>query len=145
FIQGINVVDRNGCDIFSALKLPLRVTKGVNTFVLLLLVMIDKEEATPLASKNPIIDYKIHFERNKPYFKIIGADGNHMLFLSFSTLLKNFDIEDLDSLWKLVKERNGVPKIKVLFSSSFMSKLAKSTGYTRLATSTNTSSAIPKG
>nr|GEW25350.1 hypothetical protein [Tanacetum cinerariifolium] len=32
-------------------------------------------EGTPLASKIPIIDYKIHLERNKPYFKIIRADG----------------------------------------------------------------------
>nr|GEW66460.1 hypothetical protein [Tanacetum cinerariifolium]GEZ91290.1 hypothetical protein [Tanacetum cinerariifolium] len=64
-----------------------------------------REEATPLASKIPIVDYKIHLERNKPYFKIIRADGNHMLFLSFSTLLKNFNREDLKSLWKLVKER----------------------------------------
>nr|GEX22953.1 ribonuclease H-like domain-containing protein [Tanacetum cinerariifolium] len=62
-------------------------------------------EATPLASKIPIVDYKIYFERNKPYFKIIRADGNHVLFLSFSTLLKNFDRKDLKSLWKLVKER----------------------------------------
>nr|GEW52666.1 hypothetical protein [Tanacetum cinerariifolium] len=28
-------------------------------------------EATPLASKIPIFDYKIHLDRNKPYFKII--------------------------------------------------------------------------
>nr|GEU73069.1 hypothetical protein [Tanacetum cinerariifolium] len=62
-------------------------------------------EATLLASKIPIVDFKIHFERNKPYSKIIRADGNHMLFLSFSTLLKNFNREDLESLWKLVKER----------------------------------------
>nr|GEW65453.1 hypothetical protein [Tanacetum cinerariifolium] len=64
-----------------------------------------REEATPLALKIPIVDYKIHFERNKPYFKIIRTDGNHMLFLSFSTMWKNFDREDLESLWKLVKER----------------------------------------
>nr|GEW39991.1 hypothetical protein [Tanacetum cinerariifolium] len=62
-------------------------------------------EATPLASKIPIADYKIHFEINKPYFKIIRAYGNHMLFLSFCTMLKNFDRENLESLWKLVKER----------------------------------------
>nr|GEU62974.1 hypothetical protein [Tanacetum cinerariifolium] len=55
-------------------------------------------EVTPLVSKIPIVDYKIHFERNKPYFKIIRADSNHMLFLSFSTMLKNFDREDLESL-----------------------------------------------
>nr|GEY95303.1 hypothetical protein [Tanacetum cinerariifolium] len=53
----------------------------------------------------PIVDYKIHTERNRPYFKIIRADGNHRLFLSFSTMLKNFDREDLESLWKIVKER----------------------------------------
>nr|GEU74462.1 hypothetical protein [Tanacetum cinerariifolium] len=62
-------------------------------------------EATPPKLKIPMVDYRIHFERNKPYFKIIKADGNHMLFLSFSTMLKNFDREDLESLWKLVKER----------------------------------------
>nr|GEU98355.1 retrovirus-related Pol polyprotein from transposon TNT 1-94 [Tanacetum cinerariifolium] len=64
-----------------------------------------REEATPMTSRIPIVDYKIHFERNKPYFKIIRADGNHLLFLSFSTLLKTFDREDLESLWKLVRER----------------------------------------
>nr|GEV13005.1 hypothetical protein [Tanacetum cinerariifolium] len=62
-------------------------------------------EATLLASKIPIVDYKIHLKRNKPYFKIIRADGNHILLLSFNTLLKNFDREDLESLCKLVKER----------------------------------------
>nr|GEX32932.1 putative ribonuclease H-like domain-containing protein [Tanacetum cinerariifolium] len=71
-----------------------------------------REEATPLASNIPIVDYKIHLERNKSYFKIIRADGNHMLFLSFSTLLKNFDKEDLESLWKLVKERYEKTKPK---------------------------------
>nr|GEU34506.1 hypothetical protein [Tanacetum cinerariifolium] len=60
--------------------------------------------ATPLASKIPIIDYKIHTERNRPYFKIIRTDGNHRLFLSFSTMLKNFDREDLESLWKFFRE-----------------------------------------
>nr|GEV21877.1 hypothetical protein [Tanacetum cinerariifolium] len=62
-------------------------------------------EATPLASKVPIVDYQIHHENNKPYYKIIRADGTHKLFLSFITLLKNFDREDLETLWKLVKER----------------------------------------
>nr|GEV07556.1 hypothetical protein [Tanacetum cinerariifolium] len=62
-------------------------------------------DATPLASKISIIDYMIHTERNRPYFKIIRADGNHRLFLSFSTMLKNFDREDLRSLWNIVRER----------------------------------------
>nr|GEX21372.1 hypothetical protein [Tanacetum cinerariifolium] len=62
-------------------------------------------EATPLASKVPVVDYHIHHENNKPYYKIIRADGTYKLFLSFITLLKNFDKKDLETLWKLVKER----------------------------------------
>nr|GEW58103.1 ribonuclease H-like domain-containing protein [Tanacetum cinerariifolium] len=64
-----------------------------------------REDATPLAFKIPIVDYKIHTKRNRPYFKIIRADGIHRLFMSFSTILKNFNREDLESLWKIVRER----------------------------------------
>nr|GEU66043.1 hypothetical protein [Tanacetum cinerariifolium] len=53
-------------------------------------------EATPLALKVLIVDYEIYSENNKPYFKIIRADGNHQLFLSFLSLLRNFDREDLE-------------------------------------------------
>nr|GEV97328.1 zinc finger, CCHC-type [Tanacetum cinerariifolium] len=53
-------------------------------------------EATPLAFKVPIIYFEIYTENNKPYFKIIRADGTHQLFLSFLSLLRNFDREDLE-------------------------------------------------
>nr|GEU51071.1 hypothetical protein [Tanacetum cinerariifolium] len=62
-------------------------------------------DATLLVSKIHIINYKIHTERNKPYFKTIRADGNHMLFISLSTMLKNFYREDLESLWIIVRDR----------------------------------------
>nr|GEV08855.1 hypothetical protein [Tanacetum cinerariifolium] len=62
-------------------------------------------EATPLALKVPVVDYKIYTENNKPYYKIIRADGSHQLFLSFLSLLRNFDREDLEILWQIVKER----------------------------------------
>nr|GEV75945.1 putative ribonuclease H-like domain-containing protein [Tanacetum cinerariifolium] len=62
-------------------------------------------EATPLASKVPVVDYQIHHKNNKPYYRIIKADGTHKLFISFITLLKNFDREDLEMLWKLIQER----------------------------------------
>nr|GEX26951.1 hypothetical protein [Tanacetum cinerariifolium] len=62
-------------------------------------------DATHLASKILVVDYKIHTERNRPYFKIIRADGNYMLFISFSTMLKNFDREYLESLWKIIRDR----------------------------------------
>nr|GEX94567.1 hypothetical protein [Tanacetum cinerariifolium] len=53
---------------------------------------------TPLALKVPVIDYQIPHENNKPYYNIIRADETHQLFLSFITLLKNFDREDLETL-----------------------------------------------
>nr|GEV43581.1 ribonuclease H-like domain-containing protein [Tanacetum cinerariifolium] len=62
-------------------------------------------EATPLALKVYVVNYQIHHEYNKHFYKIIRADGTHQLFLSFITLLKNFDREDLEMLWKLVQER----------------------------------------
>nr|GEZ81265.1 hypothetical protein [Tanacetum cinerariifolium] len=34
-------------------------------------------EATPVASKVPVVDYQIYHENNKPYYKIIRADGTH--------------------------------------------------------------------
>nr|GEV33334.1 reverse transcriptase domain-containing protein [Tanacetum cinerariifolium] len=40
-------------------------------------------EATPLALKVPVINYQIHTEHKKPYYKIIRADETHRLFLSF--------------------------------------------------------------
>nr|GEV52523.1 putative ribonuclease H-like domain-containing protein [Tanacetum cinerariifolium] len=62
-------------------------------------------EATSLALKVPIVDFQIHTENNKPYYKIIRADGTHQLFLSFINLLRNFDREDLEMLMKIVQER----------------------------------------
>nr|GEW36563.1 hypothetical protein [Tanacetum cinerariifolium] len=76
-------------------------------------------EATPLASKVLVVDYQIHHENNKPYYKIIRVDGTHKLFLSFITLLKNFNWEDLEMLWKLVQERFQSLKPKN-FSDDFL-------------------------
>nr|GEW13647.1 hypothetical protein [Tanacetum cinerariifolium] len=55
-------------------------------------------ETTPLARKVPVVDYEIIHFNNKPHYKIIRADGTHQLYVSFITLLKNFDREDLESL-----------------------------------------------
>nr|GFB53803.1 hypothetical protein [Tanacetum cinerariifolium] len=69
-------------------------------------------EATPLARKVFVVDYEIYTENNKPYYKIIRADGSPQLFLSFLSLLRNFDREDLEVLWQLVKERFASSKPK---------------------------------
>nr|GEU44308.1 hypothetical protein [Tanacetum cinerariifolium] len=73
-------------------------------------------EATPLVRKVLVVDYVIIDLNKKPYYKIIRANGTHQLFISFLTLLKNFNREDLEALWSLVKERkamrdNGAKKI----------------------------------
>nr|GEX54474.1 reverse transcriptase domain-containing protein [Tanacetum cinerariifolium] len=67
-------------------------------------------EATPLARKVPVVDYQIVLVDNKPRFKIIKADETHQLYISFTTLLKNFDREDLENLWGIVKKRFSTSK-----------------------------------
>nr|GEZ85989.1 hypothetical protein [Tanacetum cinerariifolium] len=67
-------------------------------------------EATPLARKVPVVDYQIVWIDNKPRFKIIRADETNQLYISFITLLKNFDREDLENLWGIVKERFSTSK-----------------------------------
>nr|GEW06793.1 hypothetical protein [Tanacetum cinerariifolium] len=67
-------------------------------------------EATPLARKVPVVDYQIVHFNNKSHYKISRADETHQLYVSFITLLKNFDREDLESLWSIVKERFSTSK-----------------------------------
>nr|GEV41582.1 hypothetical protein [Tanacetum cinerariifolium] len=83
-----------------------------------------RQEAIPLASKVPVVDYQIHHENNKSYYKIIRVDGSHKLFLSFITLLRNFDREDLETLLKLVKERFETTEPKN-FSDDFLLNILK--------------------
>nr|GEZ45555.1 reverse transcriptase domain-containing protein [Tanacetum cinerariifolium] len=55
-------------------------------------------EAIPLAQKVPVVDYQVVVIDNKPRYKIIRADDTHQFYISFTTLLKNFDREDLKTL-----------------------------------------------
>ncbi|GJY98040.1 hypothetical protein Tco_0514950 [Tanacetum coccineum] len=75
-------------------------------------VMPDEEDvaldAIPLAVKSPsIVDWKIHKEGKKSYYQIIKADGSSKMYLVFSHMLKSFDREDLETLYKLVKAKYG--------------------------------------
>nr|GEX56733.1 hypothetical protein [Tanacetum cinerariifolium] len=63
-------------------------------------------EATPLSSKSlTIVDYKIYKEGRKSFFKIIKADGNSQNYLTFGQRFENFNREDLEVLWSIVKVR----------------------------------------
>nr|GEZ10311.1 hypothetical protein [Tanacetum cinerariifolium] len=61
-------------------------------------------KATPLARKVPVVDYQIVLVNNKPRFKIIKANETYQLYISFTTLLKFFDRDDLENLWEIVKD-----------------------------------------
>nr|GEX38547.1 hypothetical protein [Tanacetum cinerariifolium] len=70
----------------------------------------DKEEvvidAIPFAVKSPrIVDWKIYKEGKKSYYQIVRADGKSQMYMTFSQMLKSFDMEDLEDLYKLVKAR----------------------------------------
>nr|GEX80258.1 putative ribonuclease H-like domain-containing protein [Tanacetum cinerariifolium] len=64
-------------------------------------------DATRLSSKYlTIVDYKIYKEGRKIFFQIIRADGNSQMYLTFSKMLKNFDREDLETMFEHHVEDN---------------------------------------
>nr|GFB82332.1 hypothetical protein [Tanacetum cinerariifolium] len=67
-------------------------------------------EAIPLAQKVPVVDYQVVVIDNKPRYKIRRADDTHQFYISFTTLLKNFNREDLETLWRIVKDRFSTKK-----------------------------------
>ncbi|GJU90418.1 hypothetical protein Tco_1302841 [Tanacetum coccineum] len=73
-------------------------------------IIPDEEEvaidAIPLAVKSPsIVDWKIHKEGRKSYYKIIRVDGKSQMYMIFGHMLKSFEKEDLETLYKLVKAK----------------------------------------
>ncbi|GJT63022.1 ribonuclease H-like domain-containing protein [Tanacetum coccineum] len=75
-------------------------------------VIPDEEEVAvdtiPLATKPPsIFDWKIIKEGKIGYYQIIRDDGNSKRYSSMIQMLKSFDMEDLETLWKLVKAKHG--------------------------------------
>ncbi|GJZ62770.1 hypothetical protein Tco_0618907 [Tanacetum coccineum] len=64
-------------------------------------------DATPLSIKILIIDYKIHRKGKMGSYEIIRANRSSKMYLLFSQLIKSFDREDLETLWKLVKAKHG--------------------------------------
>ncbi|GKE44349.1 hypothetical protein Tco_1471633 [Tanacetum coccineum] len=75
-------------------------------------VIHDEEEvvvdAIPLATKPPsIVDWKIIKEGKISNYQIIRADENLKRYSLMIQMLKSFDREDLETLWKLVKAKHG--------------------------------------
>ncbi|GJX31434.1 hypothetical protein Tco_0241289 [Tanacetum coccineum] len=65
-------------------------------------------DVVPLATKSPkIVDWKIHKEGKKSYYQIIRFDEKSQMCRIFSQMIKSFNREDLEDLYKLVKARYG--------------------------------------
>ncbi|GKE46451.1 hypothetical protein Tco_1477709, partial [Tanacetum coccineum] len=54
----------------------------------------------------------IHRKGKQGYYEIMRADGSSKIYLLFSQLIKSFDREDLETLWKLVKAKHGNTRLK---------------------------------
>ncbi|GJS21152.1 hypothetical protein Tco_0449784 [Tanacetum coccineum] len=71
-----------------------------------------KIDAIPLVVKSPrIVDWKIHKEGKKSYYQIVRSDGKSQMYMIFSHMLKSFDKDDLEDLYKLVKARYGSTRL----------------------------------
>nr|GEZ98947.1 hypothetical protein [Tanacetum cinerariifolium] len=68
------------------------------------LVPIEEVYVEALQVKHPIIDWKIYTEGQRSYWKITRLGGSSASYQFFIDLLKHLDREDLNQLWRLVKE-----------------------------------------
>nr|GEU79841.1 hypothetical protein [Tanacetum cinerariifolium] len=68
------------------------------------LIPVEEVYVEALQVKHPIIDWEVHTERQRSYWKIIRLGGSTASYQFFMDLLKHFDREDLNQLWALVKE-----------------------------------------
>nr|GEV28002.1 hypothetical protein [Tanacetum cinerariifolium] len=68
------------------------------------LIPIEEVYVEALQVKHPIIDWEVHTEGERSYWKITRLGGSSVSYQFFVDLLKHFDKEDLNQLWALVKE-----------------------------------------
>nr|GEY00866.1 hypothetical protein [Tanacetum cinerariifolium] len=73
------------------------------------IVLVSEFKVKALQVKYPIIDWEIHSEGSRTYWKIIRVGGITKAYQSFKDMLKGFDREDLVALWRLVKEKFSTP------------------------------------
>nr|GEV75064.1 hypothetical protein [Tanacetum cinerariifolium] len=69
------------------------------------IILLFEFKVEALQVKYPLIDWEIHSEGSRTYWKIIKVGGITQAYQSFEDMLKYFDREDLDALWRLVKEK----------------------------------------
>ncbi|GKD35319.1 hypothetical protein Tco_1250828 [Tanacetum coccineum] len=102
-IEGKKPKDLKNNFFYSIQKMFDRAFKRVNTFVDFRIDLLEgssKRAGTEL-------EQEIRKEGKKSYYQIIRADGKSQMYLVFSHMLKSFNREDLETLWKLVKAKYG--------------------------------------
>nr|GEV58061.1 hypothetical protein [Tanacetum cinerariifolium] len=68
------------------------------------LVPVEEVYVEALQVKHLIIDWEIHIEGQRTYWKIIRLGGNTAVYQFFVDMLKHFDRDDHNQMWTLVKE-----------------------------------------
>nr|GEU64594.1 putative ribonuclease H-like domain-containing protein [Tanacetum cinerariifolium] len=68
------------------------------------LVLIEEVYVEALQVKHLIIDWKVHTEGQRSYWKVTRLGGSSTSYQFFVDMLKHLDREDLNQLWALVKE-----------------------------------------
>nr|GEW35943.1 hypothetical protein [Tanacetum cinerariifolium] len=68
------------------------------------LVPIEEVYVEALQVKHPIIDWKVHTEGQRSFWKITRLGGSSASYQFFVDMLKHLDREDLNQLWALVME-----------------------------------------
>nr|GEU77935.1 hypothetical protein [Tanacetum cinerariifolium] len=68
------------------------------------LVFVEEVYVEAIQVKHPIVDWKVHTERHRSYWQIIRLGGSSTTCQFFVDMLKHLDREDLNQLWRLVKE-----------------------------------------
>nr|GEY81712.1 hypothetical protein [Tanacetum cinerariifolium] len=69
------------------------------------IIPVSEFKVKVLQVKYPLIDWEIHSEGSRSYWKIIRVGGITEAYKSFEDILKGFDREDLDAMWRFVKEK----------------------------------------
>nr|GFA34520.1 hypothetical protein [Tanacetum cinerariifolium] len=64
------------------------------------LVPIKEVYVEALQVKHPIINWKVHIERQRSYWNITKLGGSSASYQFFIDLLKHLDREDLNQLWR---------------------------------------------
>nr|GEV21427.1 reverse transcriptase domain-containing protein [Tanacetum cinerariifolium] len=67
-------------------------------------VLVEDVYVQALQIKHPIIEWNVHTEGQRSYWKIVRLGGSSTCYRFFIDLLKQLDSEDLNQLWDLVKE-----------------------------------------